>query len=134
MLKSFALVLGLLLCCNLTQAQVGAVDSNRVPGPLPEVRHPALPDFSLSERAAINRAVSENSGPAAVPFDLEIKIGTILPESVHLALIPESVVTEIPAATNYSSAVWRDQVLLVHPKTRAVADILRGYILRDQSH
>ncbi len=117
---------------NASYAQVGAIDPHRAAAPIPEVRHPTLPDFSMDQRAAIYKTVVQNSASTTVPFDLDVTVGTVLPETIAIAPIPEPVATEIPGAKNYSSAVWRDEVLLVNPKTRAVADILRGYILRDQ--
>jgi hypothetical protein len=122
-------IVGLVLCCA-AQAQVGVIDPARVP--TPEIRHPALSEFSMSQRAAIYDAVVRDSATPVLPLDIEVKVGTVLPESIQIAPIPQSVLTNIPAARTYGSVVWGDQVLLVKRDSRIVADILRGYILRDQ--
>jgi Protein of unknown function (DUF1236) len=114
------------------QAQVGAIEPYRAPAVTADTRHPALPDFSMQQRAAIFRAIMEQHSPPTVPFDLEVGIGTILPNAIETHALPAPVLAQIPAAAKYNYAIWRDQVLVTEAGTRRVADILHGYILRDQ--
>ncbi len=86
----------------------------------------------MRERAAIYRSVTEQKSPAAVPFDLEVGIGTILPDAIEIRPLPKPILDQIPEAKKYNYAVWREQVLLIDPAERRVADILHDYILRDQ--
>ncbi len=125
------LLIGLLLSAP-AQAQVGAVDPHRAPAVTPDTRHPVLPDFSMRQRAAIFRAVSEQQSPSKVPFDVQVGIGTILPETTEMGALPAPIAAQIPGSAKYKYAVWHDQVLLIEPTGRRVADILHDYILRDQ--
>ncbi len=86
----------------------------------------------MQQRAAIFRAVSEQNPPPKVPFDVQVGIGTILPETAEMGALPEPLAAQIPASAKYKYAVWHDQVLLIEPASRRVADILHDYILRDQ--
>ncbi len=127
------ILLSIGVCLTLPlRAQVGAVDPFRAPAVAPDARHPALPDFSMRERAAMYRSVTEQKSPAAVPFDLEVGIGTILPDAIEIRPLPKPILDQIPEAKKYNYAVWREQVLLIDPADRRVADILHDYILRDQ--
>jgi hypothetical protein len=101
--RRFVLLLLLVLSAP-AQAQVGAVDPHRAPAVSSDLRHPVLPDFSMQQRAAIFHAVSEQNSPPEVPFDVQVGIGTILPETAEMGALPEPV-ARIPASAKYKYAV-----------------------------
>jgi hypothetical protein len=63
---------------------------------------------------------------------MQVEIGTKLPNSAQVQALPEAARAQVPAAKNYKFAIWRDQVLLVHPNN-TVADILHGDVLKEYS-
>jgi hypothetical protein len=100
---------------------------------VPTLRHPALPDFSMQQRAAIYKSIiaaMKEHPKAAVPADTQVDVGTTLPE-IELLRPSEDIKVQIAAANKYKYAVWNDQVLVVDPAKQTVVDILHDYILRD---
>jgi CubicO group peptidase (beta-lactamase class C family) len=127
------LVDALLSSVIVTRAQ-GVIEPDRAPHAVPAPRHPALPDFSMQQRAAIYRSViasMKEHRMAPLPFDTQVELGTILSEAAELYPLPENIRTQIAAANKYKYTVWHGQVLLVDPAKKTVVDILHDYILRD---
>jgi Protein of unknown function (DUF1236) len=128
-----ATAVGIFLMGSAAVAQVGVIQPDRAPLPA-DPRHPTIPDFSMQQRAAIYRAViaalKENRA-ATLPFDTQIALGGPLPEDARLDPLPDEVRNQIAAANKYRYTVWHDQVLLVDPRSKTVADILHDYVLRD---
>ena len=103
---------------SLSGAQTGVTEpESRGPQPqtLPGARHPALPVFIMQQRAALYSAVVKAQLPAALPLEMQVEIGTKLPNSAQVQALPEAARAQVPAAKNYKFAIWRDQVLLVDP-------------------
>jgi hypothetical protein len=122
----------LLLSSGATLAQV--IEPDRAPHPAADTRHPALPEFSMQQRAAIYRsaiAAMQGRRAAALPVDTQVEVGGKLPATVELYPLPDDLLTEIAGASKYKYTVWNDQVLLVDPANMVVTDILHDYILRD---
>jgi hypothetical protein len=74
------LVSALLSGATLGRAQVIEPDRATVPVP----RHPALPDFSMQQRAAIYKSIiaaMKEHPTAAVPANTQVDVGTTLPET-----------------------------------------------------
>ena len=123
------LVSALLSSVSVTCAQVIEPDRATVPA----LRHPALPDFSMQQRAAIYKSIiaaMKEHPTVAVPADTQVDVGTTLLET-ELLRPPEDIRVQIVAANKYKYAVWNDQVLVVDPAKKTVVDILHDYILRD---
>ena len=123
------LVSALLSSVSVTCAQVIEPDRATVPA----LRHPALPDFSMQQRAAIYKSIiaaMKEHPTVAVPGDTQVDVGTTLLET-ELLRPPEDIRVQIVAANKYKYAVWNDQVLVVDPAKKTVVDILHDYILRD---
>lgn len=123
------LVGALLSSVSVTCAQVIEPDRATVPA----LRHPALPDFSMQQRAAIYKSIiaaMKEHPTVAVPSDTQVDVGTTLPET-ELLRLPEDMRVQIAAANKYKYAIWNDQVLVVDPAKKTVVDILHDYILRD---
>jgi hypothetical protein len=115
---------------SLSGAQTGVIEPDRPASDITGARHPALPVFTMQQRAALYSAVVKAQLPAALPLEMQVKIGTKLPDSPQVQALPEAARSQVPAAKNYKFAIWRDQVLLVdHNNT--VADILHGDVLKE---
>ncbi len=123
----------LVSCAGQVSAQVGVIEPDRAPIPA-DPRHPAIADFSMQQRAAIYRAIlaaTKQHSAAVLPFDAQVTVGGLLPDGAPIVSLPDSIRMQIPAATRYEYAVWHDQVLLVDPTNRRIADILHDYVLRN---
>ena len=123
---------GVWLLSSAALAQV--IEPDRAPHPAADTRHPALPDFSMQQRATIYQsaiAAMQERRAAALPLDIQVEVGGKLPATVELYPLPDDLLTEIAGARKYKYTVWNDQVLLVDPTNMVVADILHDYVLRD---
>lgn len=112
-------------------AQTGVITPDREAPEVSGARHPALPGFTMQQRAAIYSAVMQANRPPALPLDMQIEIGTKLADSAEVQPLPEAARAQVPAASNYKYALWRDQVLLVDASNNTVADILHGDVLQE---
>jgi hypothetical protein len=132
-IRQSVLVSALLFNGIAAVAQVGVIEPDRAPQPA-DPHHPSIPDFSMQQRAAIYRSVvaaAKEGRAAALPFDTQITIGGVVPNDARLDPLPEEVRDRIVAANKYRYTMWHDQVLLVDPRSKTVADILHDYVLRD---
>ena len=115
---------------GLASAQTGTIQPDRA-HPEVDTRHPTLPEFTMQQRAIIYRAVvtdMKEKSATPLPIDMQIGVGTKLPEAAKLYPLPDAVA--ISAAKRYNFAVWGSDVLLVDPSKKTVTDILHGYILQ----
>jgi hypothetical protein len=97
------LVGALLSSVSVTCAQVIEPDRATVPA----LRHPALPDFSMQQRAAIYKSIiaaMKEHPTVAVPADTQVDVGTTLQET-ELLRPPEDIRVQIAAANRYKYAV-----------------------------
>ena len=53
-----------------------------------------------------------------------VTVGTTVPADVELMAVPETVVTELPAAKTYRYFRYNDDVVLVDPSSRRVVQII----------
>lgn len=132
--SSVALLATVLFTPLLEESNAQVVVQPDRPPPPTDTRHPALPDLSMQERAAIYRAImtaAPADRAATLSLDARITIGAPLPENAELLPLPEEIRKQMPTTNKYKYALGHEQVLLVDPAQRIVVDILRGYVLRD---
>lgn len=111
---------------NPADAQVAIDSPARAHPELSDTRHPALPDFTMQQRAAIYSAVMNEKSAERLSLDTQVGVGIKLPESAQLHPPPDSIRAQISAAQKYRYAIWANEVLLVDPTQRTVADILHA--------
>ncbi|MBI3704485.1 MAG: DUF1236 domain-containing protein [Rhizobiales bacterium] len=107
-------------------AQVAIDAPARAHPDLSDTVHPALPDFTMQQRAAIYNAVMQERSAEPLPTEMRVGVGTKLPQSVQLRPLPDAVRDQIAAAQKYQYAVWAKEVLVIDPAQRMVVDILRA--------
>jgi hypothetical protein len=75
-------------------------------------------ELTPAQRTVIYRTiVRERAAPTA---DVEVRVGTRVPETVQLRAVPETVAVEVPAIRSYRYMVVNNRVLLVDPATSTV--------------
>ena len=81
-------------------------------------------NLSAAQKQAIYQSAMSEKGQAA-PVGFQPKVGATAPQSLTLHALPSSVVSKISAAKNYEYAkLQNNEILLVNPKDRQVAEIL----------
>jgi uncharacterized protein DUF1236 len=118
---------------GMASAQTGVIEPDRA-NPEVDTRHPTLPEFTMPQRAIIYRAVMadiKEKSATPLPIDMQIGVGTKLPEGAKLYPLPDAIGEQISAAKKYNFAVRGSDVLVVDPSKKTVTDILHGYILQE---
>lgn len=87
----------------------------------------ASADLNLTpqQKQTIVRSVQGEQGQAAPP-GFQAQVGASVPQSMSMHQLPSSITTEIPAAKGLEFAkLSNNEVLLIDPKDRRVAEIIR---------
>ena len=80
--------------------------------------------LTTTQRHEIYRAVSKQKMSQAVPAKFAAMVGETVPSSVKLHPLPASAVKQVPAAKSYNYARLGENVILVNPSSKKVADII----------
>ena len=107
----------------------GAVEQSIPP---PVGQKPSIPPLHLSdaERAKVQQALK--SEDTEVSFDLKQakaaksftpSVGASIPKGLKPLALPQPLVAEVPALQRYAYLKFKQQVLIVNPMTRKVADV-----------
>jgi hypothetical protein len=80
--------------------------------------------FSARERELIRQAAFSERSTAGVSGDVEVAIGSVVPEGITVQRFPDDLYAEIPQLRGLRFIVDRDQVLLVDPENRRVAAVI----------
>ena len=106
---------------EMRQPRVGADEKvgNAAPGREP-MRLDARQAVTLRER------LSKRAGAETVSVGINARIGTPLPETVRLQEMPSEIIAEYPQFRGYDFVMVRDQIVIVDPRSREVAQIVGG--------
>jgi hypothetical protein len=80
--------------------------------------------LTTTQRHEIYRAVSKQKMSQPIPAKFAAMVGETVPSSVKLNPLPASAVKQVPAAKSYNYARLGDDVILVNPSSKKVADII----------
>jgi Protein of unknown function (DUF1236) len=75
------------------------------------------------QRTVIYRTVKRGP-PVAVPADVTVRRGAVIPPAVVLSSLPETVYTDVPQLPQYKYFYVNNQLVLVDPVTSQVVDII----------
>jgi hypothetical protein len=75
-------------------------------------------ELTPAQRVIIYRTiVRERAAPAA---GVEVRLGTRIPDTVELRVVPDAVAVEVPTIRSYRYMVVNNRVVLVDPRTSTV--------------
>lgn len=77
------------------------------------------------QRTTIAQAVRASNRKVNVPPGVSAQVGSELPASLELYMLPDATLAQIPAAKLYKYTMVNDRVVLVDPTTMRVVDILQ---------
>lgn len=97
-------------------AQTSAADSANAP---------AL-TLTDGQKQTIYQSVSATQKNNAAPAGFRPAVGALLPDTIALAPMPDTVVQLIPSTKGLQVAVVEKQVLLVDPSTKSVVTVVTG--------
>jgi Protein of unknown function (DUF1236) len=81
--------------------------------------------LSETQRAQIKNVIVKDRNVARVDsVNFSISVGTAVPRSVHVAVLPVDIVTIVPEYRGFDYIVVGDQILIIDPNTLEIVDIL----------
>lgn len=80
--------------------------------------------LSEMQRSAIAEAVRRESKPVEPPPSFVVQIGAPVPPAIELHMLPDSVLSSVPATKTVKYTVVRNQLVLVDPTTMRVVDVI----------
>jgi hypothetical protein len=81
-------------------------------------------NLTAAQKHTIYQSVMNEKGQT-IPSSFRASIGTKVPSSLTLHMLPSNVVSQIPATKNFEYAkLQNNEVLLVNPKDREVAEMI----------
>lgn len=82
------------------------------------------PKLTLEQKTIIAQSVRQSNRKVVVPPGVSAQVGSELPASLELYMLPDTTLAQIPAAKLYKYTLVSDRVVLVDPTTMRVVDIL----------
>jgi hypothetical protein len=80
-------------------------------------------ELTPTQRTTIYRSITRERVTAPAP-NVQVRVGTRVPESVELRAMPETIVTDVPSIKRYRYMYVNGQVVLVDPETSEVVEII----------
>lgn len=91
-----------------------------------EVNPAAVPDLKLSpaQKQTIYASISSQKQKETAPPTFRATVGAVVPTTVELQALPKTIVDLIPELKDYEYAMVTNQVLIVHPKSKQVVEVI----------
>jgi len=83
-------------------------------------------ELSVAARQAIYTSIGNTASRQTVPPTFRIAIGEIVPVSVKLQPLPDTVTEFFPQTRDYNYALVEARILLVEPRGRMIVEIITG--------
>ncbi len=81
-------------------------------------------ELDPTQRTAIYNAVRSENRKIIPSAELQPSVGTQVPPSMELYILPDQALTEAPAAKIFKYTMVQNQVVLVDPTTLRVVDVI----------
>ena len=81
--------------------------------------------LSENQRSQIKTIISKESAPRVsgnATFD--VRVGTRIPRSVHVVVLPEEIVRIVPQYRGYDYVLVGDEILIIDPRTLEIVEII----------
>jgi hypothetical protein len=121
---SVALAAGLLVAGATAAAAASMSQSSprsKMSGPASE----ALSLTSAQQKTAWADIMSKASKQNA-PSGFHATVGSMVPSTIRIEPVPSRAATDVPALKSYDFAVVQDELLIVNPSDKKIADVITG--------
>lgn len=82
-------------------------------------------ELTPAQRQLIYASISKQTHqPTASPDAFQAQIGRVVPESIQLAALPETIIEVVPQIRGHAYAFIAGQVLIVEPQARRIVEIV----------
>lgn len=80
--------------------------------------------LSSEQKTQIRQSVLTSSAPRVSSVDFDVRVGTVVPRSVHIVEVPPTLVTIEPRWRGYRYFVYRDEIVIIEPDTLRIVAVL----------
>jgi Protein of unknown function (DUF1236) len=81
-------------------------------------------DFSTAQQETIFQSINKIAKNNAAPLGFRAAVGAVMPSSIELVAVPETIVQLVPQTRGLEAAQVEGQVVLVEPKAKQVVAII----------
>ena len=82
-------------------------------------------NLTNAQQKEIWQSVSKQNARETAPAGFKAMVGEVVPTSIGLHALPSDATRQVPAVKSYDFAILQDQILLVDPTSKKIADIIR---------
>jgi Protein of unknown function (DUF1236) len=109
-------------------AQGSAHGGPSVQGSATTNSHGASVQLSQDQRTRISGVIGKSSSTARISGhpDFDVRVGVSVPRSVHVAVLPEDVITIVPQYRGFDYVMVGDQVLIIDPNTYEIVAVIEA--------
>jgi hypothetical protein len=106
----------------------GSTRGGSVQGSATTTSHGASVQLSHDQRTRISTVIGKSSSTARVAGrpDFDVTVGVRVPHSVHVAVLPEDVITIVPQYRGFDYVMVGDQILIIDPSTYEIVAIIEA--------
>jgi len=80
--------------------------------------------LTTEQKTTIREKVLTRSAPRVGHVNFNIRVGTVVPRSVHFVTVPATLVTIEPQWRGYKYFVYADEIIIVNPRTLEIVAVL----------
>jgi hypothetical protein len=81
-------------------------------------------NLTTEQRTTIRQTVLTSNAPRATNINFSINVGTVVPSSVRIVEVPDTIVRIRPAWKGYRYFVYNDEIIIVEPRTLKIVAVL----------
>ena len=81
-------------------------------------------NLTTEQRTTIRSTVLTSNAPRATNINFSINVGTVVPSSVRIVEVPDTIVRIRPAWKGYRYFVYNDEIIIVEPRTLKIVAVL----------
>jgi hypothetical protein len=109
-------------------AQGGTRGGTSVQGSATTNSRGASVQLSQDQRTRIHGVIGKSSSTARISGrpDFDVSVGVRVPHSVHVAVLPEDVITIVPQYRGFDYVMVGDQILIIDPSTYEIVAVIEA--------
>ncbi len=81
-------------------------------------------ELSSDQRTQISKTLKTTNVKRVTNVNFNVSVGTVVPGSISFYPLPSNVVAVVPAYRGYLYFVVGDEIVIVHPRTRAIVAVI----------
>jgi hypothetical protein len=81
-------------------------------------------NLTTEQRTTIRQTVLTSNAPRATNINFSVNVGTVVPSSVRVVAVPDTIIRINPRWKGYRYFVYNDEIIIVEPRTLKIVAVL----------